>query len=429
MRAFYERHPYPQLDQIEYDRLLLDHTAYVAGTCGGFRHGVHGEARGRMLIAGCGTREAVTWGLSLPRFEIDAVDLSEASLELSRHLCARLGLSHVRHRQGNFEYGEGPEGLYDVISSFGVLHHLESPERGLSVLERHLAPGGTMLLMVYSRTQRLALENAQRTIRLLAGPDASADRLAEVALRLCQAGAQTENRLTRVFKHGLENHAKNPPQFADTLLNPRERCYTLPEFSEFLATAGLEIVAPMQPVFWSPEGYFDETLDAAWRARPLLERMEVVDHLLGPMFWFAVRRIAERAAPRPCDTDTRLFWDIVPLPMDTGTWPVVRHAPATAPVPAEVVVRDATGEPGRLSIARHSAAPRVFHPIALRLLEGMDGQQTFGQLARAAAAAEGVAFDAVEGALAAMLRRLVEDMAIGTPDATRCLRCPHRCTR
>ena len=426
MRTFYERHPFPLVDQLEYDRLLLDHLAFLAGTCPTNRLGLTGDARGRMLIAGCGTREAVTWGLSLPRFEIDAIDLSEASLEVSRHLCDRLGLGHVRHRRGNFEYGEGPDGLYDFISSFGVLHHLESPERGLAVLERHLAPGGTMALMVYSRTQRLALENAQRTVRLLAGPGAPPDRVAEIGLALCQVGALTDNRLTHIFKQGLENHEKNPPQFADTLLNPRERCYTIPEFAAFLEGAGLEIVAPVQPVFWEQHGYLDAALDQAFSALPLVERLEVIDHLRGPMFWMAVRRIRERAPARPCDTDASLFWDIVPMPMDTGTWPVSRHVPAAAPIPAEIRVREVEGSE-QVTVARNSFAPRSFHPIAVRMLGSIDGERTLGTIARDAAQAEGVPFESVSGALAKMLRRLVEAMAIGTPDPFRCTRCPRRC--
>ena len=426
MRAFYERHPYPQLDQIEYDRLMLDQVAYLAGTCATNRLGNSGDARGRMLIAGCGTREAVTWGLSLPRFDVDAVDLSEASLELSRHLCTRLGLTNVRHRQGNFEYGEGPEGLYDFISSFGVLHHLESPERGLAVLERHLAPGGTMAIMVYSRTQRLALENVQRMIRILAGPEATPERLSEVALALCTVGGQTDNRLTRLFRHGLENHKNNPPQFADTLLNPRERCYTIPELAEFLGAAGLEIVAPMQPVFWDVRGYLDDALYAAFAARPLLERLEIVDHLIGPMFWVIVRRTSERVAPRPCDTDAGLFWDIVPMPMDTGTWPMVRHEPARAPLPAGLDVRPIEGSE-QLLMGRHSAAARPFHPIALKMVRLFDGRRTFGEIAREACRQEGVPFEAVEAALASILRMLVEQMAVAAPDPLRCARCPNRC--
>jgi SAM-dependent methyltransferase len=424
MRAFYERHPYPLVDQVEFDRGLLEHLAYLTGTCADPRPGTPGARRGRMLIAGCGTREAATWGLSLPHYDIDAVDLSAASLEVSTHLCQRLGLTHVSHRQGNFESGEGPDGLYDFISSFGVLHHLESPERGLAVLERHLAPGGMMALMVYSRTQRLPLENAQRMIRLLAGPNPSPEHLAATGLALCRGGAQTKNRLERVFANGLDNHKNNPPQFADTLLNPRERCYTIPELVEFLATAGLEIVAPVQPAFWEARGYFEPEVDAAFRALPLVERLEIVDHLLGPVFWFAVRRISERAAARPCDADRGLFWDITPHPLDTGTWPVTRHEPAAAPVSAGPIVKSVSAQ--QVSIARNPHAAQLFHPIAARMLPLLNGEWTLGDVARAVAQSEGVPFEAVEGALETMLRQLVGTLALAAPDASRCARCPRR---
>ena len=70
-----------------------------------------------MLIIGCGTREAIMWGFSLPHFDIDAIDINETSLEIAKHLAKKLELTNINFIHGNFEYGEGINGSYDFIHS------------------------------------------------------------------------------------------------------------------------------------------------------------------------------------------------------------------------------------------------------------------------------------------------------------------------
>ena len=71
---FYKRYLYPKVDRVEYDFNLVDHFHYLAVSCTHYRLAQkQPHRRGRMLIAGCGTREAVMWAFSLPHFDINAI--------------------------------------------------------------------------------------------------------------------------------------------------------------------------------------------------------------------------------------------------------------------------------------------------------------------------------------------------------------------
>lgn len=423
MADFYRRYPYPHVDQVEYDRNLHDHLRYLAHACYDNPAPRFGERDGRMLIAGCGTREAVLWGASLPHFEVHAVDLSEASLAISARLAEQVGVDNVRFTRGNFELGEGLDGPYDFISSFGVLHHLESPERGLAQLEAHLAPGGQLALMLYNDTNRVPLQRAQRIIDLLSrGAEGAA--LEAAAVDMCATGAREPNRLQHVFRNALDDHARNREHFADTMLNPREVSYTIPTLVDFLATAGLELVTPVLPAAWDVRDVMSPDRHAALRALPLPERMEVADYLKGPLFWVVARRISERSQTRPCATDHDLFWQIVPMAMDTGGWAVRELVASARPEAHRAKVTQLGGD--RVAIHRHESHPRGFHRIAWHMAEAFDGERTLREVAEHACALEGTEFDLVADTLRSYLGTLVDVLGIGSPDVTRCVNCPLR---
>ena len=422
LAAFYRRYPYPRVDQVEYDLNLLDHYTYVAHAC--FEHPAprRGKTIGRALVAGAGTREAVMWGLSLPHFSIDAVDLSETSVEISRRLAAQLGVENIRHRVGDLEAGQGLDGPYDFISSFGVLHHLPHPERGLEQLVRHLAPRGVMALMLYSHTNRRMLQEAQRAIALLASAVSEPEERESVALALCRVGADSPHRLRRVFERSLVDYDAHRQHFADTMLNPREVSYSVPELRALLRSVGLELVTPAQPVAWDLAGLLPPDLLSRFRALSLHERMEMADLMKAPLLSVLARRPSERR--RPCDDDEALFWKIVPMPLCTGRHRVEALRVNPTPEPLVIDVRAVDGD--KVLIGRTAQYQRPFHPIAQTLIELVDGRRTLGEIGRLASARHGTHFHLVADALRRMLGTLFHDMAIATPDITACHTCPYR---
>lgn len=132
----------------------------------------------RVLEIGCGL------GTDLLQFaragaQVTGIDLSPRSIELTRQRFAAEGLP------GTFLVADAEAlpfeaACFDVVYSFGVLHHTPAIERAVREIHRVLVPGGELILMLYHRhslhvwlgtplytAQRLQQERQLRGIRLV----------------------------------------------------------------------------------------------------------------------------------------------------------------------------------------------------------------------------------------------------------------------
>ena len=107
----------------------------------------------RVLEIGCGI------GTDTIRFaragaRVTTVDLSTRSAEITRQRANVYGLEEqIRVYTGNAEELPAfvPVEPYDLVYSFGVIHHSPHPERIVAHLRQYMAAGSELRLMVYSR--------------------------------------------------------------------------------------------------------------------------------------------------------------------------------------------------------------------------------------------------------------------------------------
>ena len=107
----------------------------------------------KVLEIGCGIG---TDTISFARHgaQVTSVDLSEKSMEIARQRTSVYGVQEqVRFYRGNAEELSSfvPVEPYDLIYSFGVIHHTPHPERILAQLRQYARPGTTLKIMVYHR--------------------------------------------------------------------------------------------------------------------------------------------------------------------------------------------------------------------------------------------------------------------------------------
>jgi len=107
----------------------------------------------RVLEIGCGIGTD-TVNFARHGAEVTAVDLSAKSLEIARQRVEVYGLAdRVRLFAGSAEELASfvPKQTYDLVYSFGVIHHTPHPERVLEQARQFAGAGSTLKIMVYHR--------------------------------------------------------------------------------------------------------------------------------------------------------------------------------------------------------------------------------------------------------------------------------------
>jgi ubiquinone/menaquinone biosynthesis C-methylase UbiE len=118
----------------------------------------------RVLEVGCGSGFAVQL-FAEAGADVSARDLTPWAVETTRRRLAAFDLE-ADVQQGDGERLELEDAQFDLVFSWGVIHHSSDMDRALRELVRVLRPGGTIVLMVYNRRSLFygvykALQHAQ----------------------------------------------------------------------------------------------------------------------------------------------------------------------------------------------------------------------------------------------------------------------------
>jgi|SRR5438067_5569034 len=107
----------------------------------------------RVLEIGCGIgTDTLSFAESGAR--VTAVDLSEKSIALARQRAEVYGQQdRIEFYNGNSEELSTlvPVSTYDLVYSFGVIHHTPHPEKVLNQIREYMGPESELRLMVYSK--------------------------------------------------------------------------------------------------------------------------------------------------------------------------------------------------------------------------------------------------------------------------------------
>lgn len=189
-----------------------------------------------ILVAGCGTGlHAILAATSYAFSKILAIDLSRTSLSYAIRKATEIGIGNVEFAQADIlKLGSIPR-RFDVIESFGVLHHLRDPAAGLAQLVALLKPGGYMMLGLYSEIGRRDVVKARELIARL-GLDDSPEEVREFRRILPKQDPELAARLSASSAYYALSDLR------DLVFHRQEHRYTPQQLRQLINGAGLEFL-------------------------------------------------------------------------------------------------------------------------------------------------------------------------------------------
>ncbi|MCU7932126.1 MAG: class I SAM-dependent methyltransferase [Candidatus Thiodiazotropha sp. (ex Codakia rugifera)] len=278
VRAFYEAYPYPPEGQVDCDgyhgSLLLSYLQRSAGKL----------TRLQLLEAGCG-RGVNLQAMAGRQTEVDftGIDINRIAVQEAAQRSKRLGLVNLQFLLADLldrQSLPGVSGGYDIILSYGVLHHLSDPLQGLQHLTDLLASDGVIALMLDGSYGRQPLDRYLQALDLIQPMSQSgSDRL---PLARALAHAAEEQLFKGNYWQGTSHVDKI--EFADRCLHVHQTSYDLTALWQLLDSAGLRFIRWLEPNDWSLHSIIDD--------QDLLNRLELLDE-------FNRYQLIERLTYRP----------------------------------------------------------------------------------------------------------------------------------
>lgn len=118
----------------------------------------------RVLEIGCGIGIDTLALARLGFGEVVGIDLTAAAIQIATERARAEGIRGVRFEVANGEQLGFPDASFDVVYSFGVIHHTPSITGVIAEMYRVLRPGGRALVMIYHR--RSLVDLVHRTLRI-----------------------------------------------------------------------------------------------------------------------------------------------------------------------------------------------------------------------------------------------------------------------
>lgn len=213
----------------------------------------------RVLIAGCGTGlETMGVVSSYLTASVLAVDLSRKSLAYGMRKLAEYGFSGVEHGQADILALDKLDSRFDLIHSFGVIHHMSDPQRGLSVLARLLDPGGFLFVGLYSTIARKPVTQVRHLIAEQGVPPTPAGIR---GLRRQIMRGEADPQLSILASPASDFWAMSDCR--DLMFHVEEHQFTLLEIEQMFAKAGLEFLGLQVPYAPDLTRFREENLDPA----------------------------------------------------------------------------------------------------------------------------------------------------------------------
>ncbi len=224
VREMYEENPYPRWRNVD-----LPMRSYS-------------DVTGSMLIAGCGTGRTTTqMGFLFPNMDVTAIDISKRSLAYAMRSGEDKGAAtRVNFYQGDIMNLSNMGKTFDFVECSGVLHHMADPVAGWKKLIERLAPGGRMLICLYSTKARADVKQVRAHIA-----EKGLAPIAENIRNLRSEIMEDKEHPLRPIMYSRDFYTLSETR--DLVFHIQETTYTLPELAKIIDDIGLEFLRFKMP--------------------------------------------------------------------------------------------------------------------------------------------------------------------------------------
>lgn len=197
-----------------------------------FPEGVESKS---VLDAGCGSG-IVSIAFATLGARVTGVDVTHECVEISRRRAEEIGVKcrFVVADLINLDLGK----KFDIIYSWGVLHHTPDAEASFRHLANHLAPGGEMIIAVYLKTALSGFWNFSRVFYQ------NSPQFAKKGIRTITSGFLKLVDIVKRLVGGRERYmmrgTSNEEIINDWLGVPHRTFHTYDEVFKWFEDAGLE---------------------------------------------------------------------------------------------------------------------------------------------------------------------------------------------
>lgn len=171
----YAAHPYPE-PIFNMDEQIKKHS-YAQGSCPEriwrklFPEKSYSDSLD-VLIAGCGTNQAIYHALKFPNSRHFAIDVSDTSLDHVRAMIKKYNLKNLEVEKSDIVSLSRSQS-FDYVISTGVIHHTNDPQGSLNRLVEVTKQAGALFIMVYANYLRHGIYYLQDSFRYLNIPSSS----------------------------------------------------------------------------------------------------------------------------------------------------------------------------------------------------------------------------------------------------------------
>ncbi len=207
----------------------------------------------RILDAGCGTgQRLIDIARTFPDAYFVGIDFSCNSIEIAKRQAASEGLKNIEFICADI-YSYKAEQPFDIINSYGVIHHLPEPRRAVENLSKALKDDGLMIVWLYHKYGEFDRMLCREVINTLISDKNDFDSAAEL-MRDLNYKLSEERYGERTYGDSL-NIKDELSKDADAFLHPHVMPYTFDEASMLLKDCGFEWVS-VEQINMEGKGYF-----------------------------------------------------------------------------------------------------------------------------------------------------------------------------